>query len=179
MQGPTPEGDLEVPEEKKVEPEMSVETAAPAAEPVKETSVIPPAPAAHPPAAVTAEKPEEKTGAKLAPKPAPLSPPPEEAPKVGIHRPKEPRLAKKKEEVRFDSRDRQGLRDIDNEAWRKRRAHKPKRIFQEEIVRPKNLSVRLPITIKDLAQEMKLKASQLIAKLLMQEDDAHSQRLSR
>ena len=32
---------------------------------------------------------------------------------------------KKKEDSRFDSRDRQGLRDIDNEAWRKRRQHKP------------------------------------------------------
>lgn len=75
---------------------------------------------------------------------------------------------KKKDELRFDSRDRQGLRDVDNEAWRKRRAHKPKRYVQEEVVRPKNLSIRLPITIKDLAQEMKLKASQLIAKLFMQ-----------
>ena len=81
---------------------------------------------------------------------------------------KELKLPKRKEEVRFDSRDRQGLRDIDNEAWRKRRAHKPRRMVQEEIIRPKNLTVRLPITIKDLAQEMKLKASQLIAKLFMQ-----------
>jgi translation initiation factor IF-2 len=76
---------------------------------------------------------------------------------------------KKKEENRFDSRDRQGLRDIDNEAWRKRRQHKPMRkSFQEEIIiRPKTLKVRLPVTIKDLAQDMKLKASQLIAKLFM------------
>ncbi|HEV7737021.1 MAG TPA: translation initiation factor IF-2, partial [Chlamydiales bacterium] len=75
---------------------------------------------------------------------------------------------KRKEEVRFDARDRQGLRDVDNQAWRKRRQLKPaKRVFQEEIIRPKTLSVRLPITIKDLAQEMKLKASQLIAKLFM------------
>ena len=70
--------------------------------------------------------------------------------------------------MRFDARDRQGLRDVDNQAWRKRRQLKPaKRAFQEEIIRPKTLSVRLPITIKDLAQEMKLKASQLIAKLFM------------
>lgn len=78
---------------------------------------------------------------------------------------------KKKAEVRtFDGRDRQGLRDIDNEAWRKRRAYKqPRRSVPEElIIRPKHLSVRLPITIKDLAQEMKLKASQLVAKLFMQ-----------
>src|SRR5690606_1160423 len=83
--------------------------------------------------------------------------------------PKELKLGKKKEEDRFDSRDRQGLRDVDNQAWRKRRAHKPRYKSQEEVVvRPKELTVRLPITIKDLAQEMKLKASQLIAKLFMQ-----------
>lgn len=92
-----------------------------------------------------------------------------EKPKKGPP-PKELRPQKKKGEIRaFDSRDRQGLRDIDNEAWRKRRAHKPRKLQQEEpVLRPKNLSVRLPITIKDLAQEMKLKASQLIAKLFMQ-----------
>jgi translation initiation factor IF-2 len=40
-------------------------------------------------------------------------------------------------------------------------------MYQEEIIRPKSLSIRIPITIKDLASEMKLKASQLIAKLFM------------
>ena len=96
------------------------------------------------------------------PGPSSVAPKPKELPK-------ELRL-KKKEEVRtFDSRDRQGLRDIDNEAWRKRRAFKPRYAPRvEEIIRPKELSVRLPITIKDLAQDMKLKASQLMAKLLMQ-----------
>lgn len=83
--------------------------------------------------------------------------------------PKELKLAKKKEDMRFDSRDKQGLRDVDNEAWRKRRAFKPRKMYQqEEVIRPKSLAIRLPITIKDLAQEMKLKASQLIAKLFMQ-----------
>ncbi len=95
--------------------------------------------------------------------------PPPAAPSKPKELPKELRL-KKKEEIRtFDSRDRQGLRDIDNEAWRKRRSYKPRYASKvEEIIRPKVLAVRLPITIKDLAQEMKLKASQLIAKLLMQ-----------
>ena len=41
------------------------------------------------------------------------------------------------------------------------------RAVQEEIIRPKTLKVRLPITVKDLSSEMKLKASQLIAKLFM------------
>ena len=79
---------------------------------------------------------------------------------------KELRLPKKKEIRTFDVRDRQGLRDVDNEAWRKRRAYKPaKRKQQEEVIRPKSISVRLPITVKDLSHEMKLKASQLIEKL--------------
>ncbi len=129
-------------------------------------SSSPSAPAQHP------LEEESKGSHKIAPKESPVAPfsslkglpavKPKEAPK-------ELRL-KKKEEVRsFDARDRQGLRDIDNEAWRKRRAFKPKYAQRsEEVVRPKSLSVRLPITIKDLAQEMKLKASQLIAKLLMQ-----------
>ena len=38
---------------------------------------------------------------------------------------------------------------------------------EEVIIRPKNLSVRLPISIKDLASEMKLKASQLLSNLFM------------
>lgn len=92
----------------------------------------------------------------------------EEAQKIIPPKAKELKLPKKKEEHRFDARDRQGLRDVENEAWRKRRAYKPKRYVQEEVIRPKELHIRLPITIKDLAQEMKLKASQLIAKFFMQ-----------
>ncbi|MBI3211836.1 MAG: translation initiation factor IF-2 [Simkania negevensis] len=53
--------------------------------------------------------------------------------------------------------------------WRRR---KPKAKFAQAkavpIVRPNKLSVRLPISVKDLAQAMKLKASELIAKLFMQ-----------
>jgi translation initiation factor IF-2 len=80
---------------------------------------------------------------------------------------KELKVQKRKEVRAFDVRDRQGLRDVENEAWRKRRAYKPaKRRQQEEfILRPKSISVRLPITVKDLAHEMKVKASQLIEKL--------------
>lgn len=117
-----------------------------------------------------AETPKAAAETKSAPKSESeaYSPPPQ--PSAPRREPaKELKLGKKKEEVRFDSRDRQGLRDVDNEAWRKRRAHKPKKFIQEmEIIRPKHLTVRLPTTIKDLAQEMKLKASQLIAKLFMQ-----------
>lgn len=126
--------------------------------PVVETPVVP--------------KEKEPASATVLPRPAPaaaettvrsLEPPVKREP------PKELKLKKKEEVKSFDSRDRQGLRDVDNEAWRKRRSFKPRKSAQqEEVIRPKTLSVRLPITIKDLAHEMKLKASQLIAKLLMQ-----------
>lgn len=108
---------------------------------------------------------------KPAPKPTPTeahTPPAQQVLLPRREPPKELKLGKKKEDARFDSRDRQGLRDVENEAWRKRRAHKPRKYVQEEVIRPKSLAVRLPITIKDLSQEMKLKASQLIAKLFMQ-----------
>jgi translation initiation factor IF-2 len=76
--------------------------------------------------------------------------------------------AKKQEDRSFDSRDRQGLRDdLEEQRWRKKRASKARPLQQEEIIRPKSLKVRLPITVKDLASEMKLKASQLISKLFM------------
>ena len=74
----------------------------------------------------------------------------------------------------FDVRDRQGLRqgDDENKPWRKKR--QAKRIVQEDItIRPSSLKVRIPIAIKDLAAEMKLKASQLIQKLFMQGIVAH------
>jgi len=69
----------------------------------------------------------------------------------------------------FDSRDKQGLRHGDDEIWRRRRksGQKMRSLMQEEIIRPKTLKVRIPITIKDLASEMKLKASQLVSTLFM------------
>lgn len=70
----------------------------------------------------------------------------------------------------FDARDRQGLRSGEEERknWRKKRL-KPQQQHHEDLtVRPTSLKVRIPISIKDLASEMKLKASQLISKLFMQ-----------
>lgn len=74
----------------------------------------------------------------------------------------------RKEESRFDARDRQGLRVGEERALRRRpRRFRPKR-DASEIIRPKELSIRLPISVKDLAHNMKLKASDLISKLFMQ-----------
>lgn len=69
----------------------------------------------------------------------------------------------------FDARDRQGLRDTDEEqSWRRRRGKVQRQVLEPVTIRPTQLTVRLPITIKDLAAEMKLKASQLIEKLFLQ-----------
>lgn len=69
----------------------------------------------------------------------------------------------------FDTRDRQGLRGSEDEQrWRKKRQNKQKFVEDAPTIRPSSLKIRLPISIKDLASEMKLKASQLIEKLFLQ-----------
>lgn len=69
----------------------------------------------------------------------------------------------------FDARDKQGLRDEEESlGWRKKRTKMRIKVEEAPVVRPTQLKVRLPITLKDLAQEMKLKASELIAKLFLQ-----------
>lgn len=76
----------------------------------------------------------------------------------------------KKNEARqssgFDARDRLGLRVGEERSFRTRR-FRNKRQYKEpvEVIRPTELTIRLPITVKDLAQSMKRKASELIAKL--------------
>jgi len=82
---------------------------------------------------------------------------------------KDVKPAKRVDPKSFDARDRHGLRnDDDRNQWRKKRSGK-NRIHQEDTtIRPTTLKVRLPIAIKDLAVAMKLKASQLVAKLFLQ-----------
>ncbi|MBM3208055.1 MAG: translation initiation factor IF-2, partial [Chlamydiae bacterium] len=82
---------------------------------------------------------------------------------------KDTKTAKKTDGYKsFDARDRLGLRTGDEDVWRKKKIIKTKSQMQEEVIRPKSLKIRLPISVKDLANEMKLKASQLISKLFMQ-----------
>lgn len=69
----------------------------------------------------------------------------------------------------FDYRARQGLRDDDDDVYRKRRPkHGKEKQEEAPVTRPTSIKIRTPISIKDLAVEMKLKASQLIEKLFMQ-----------
>lgn len=59
--------------------------------------------------------------------------------------------------------------DDESERWRKRRPQKAERRSSDEpVIRPTKLKVRVPITIKDLASEMKLKSSEIIQKLFLQ-----------
>lgn len=76
---------------------------------------------------------------------------------------------RKEREKAFDARDRQGLSEGEDERWRKKRPIKgaPVTVKEEQIIRPTKLKVRLPITVKDLAAEMKLKASEIIQKLFL------------
>jgi len=76
---------------------------------------------------------------------------------------------KRTEQVRFDARDKQGLRDNDEDGrHRKRRVKQSRQQVEDVTIRPTNLKLRIPVALKDLAAEMKLKSSQLIAKLFAQ-----------
>lgn len=77
---------------------------------------------------------------------------------------------KKQTSERFDARDRHGLSESrEDSPWRKRRQFKTAKEVQEEVVvRPTELSIRLPASIKDIAAAMKIKASELISKLFLQ-----------
>lgn len=112
------------------------------------------------------EKPKTESGAK--------KPGSTEAPKKELRKGKKVRDFKdlkpgRRQETRgFNARDRQGLSDRDDGRWRKRRQTTRRRPEEHEIVRPSELTIRLPITVKDLASEMKLKSSAIIQKLFLQ-----------
>lgn len=81
-------------------------------------------------------------------------------------------FVKRSETHAVDSRLRRGITSEEEEegtGWRKRRPSKGFRVQEApEVTRPTKIRVRLPISVKDLAAEMKLKASQLISSLFMQ-----------
>ncbi|PCI77996.1 translation initiation factor IF-2, partial [Candidatus Aerophobetes bacterium] len=93
--------------------------------------------------------------------------------------PSKPAYDPKKREVKkrttapapqFDSRARQGLRIGEENVWKARRKHRRKTHNKSyiEIVRPSAIKIAVPISIKDLAQSMKRKASELLSKLFLQ-----------
>lgn len=121
-------------------------------------------PAAPRAAPFTKEIKHEPTSFKKEPKPVKPFEEKEEVKKVKEVKPS----PKKFESQRFDARDRHGLRDSDDESWRRRRQKHRAPEKLEPIVRPKEIKVKLPITIKDLAAAMKIKAADVITKLFLQ-----------
>lgn len=68
----------------------------------------------------------------------------------------------------FDGRARAGLTAEDDGRWRKKRIRRKRDpVDAADIIRPTSLSCRLPITVKDLANEMKIKSAEVIGKLFM------------
>lgn len=107
------------------------------------------------------------------------------APKVGgAHNIPSPKLAKTQkgyqdlpplkrpslQPTNFDSRSRQGLVTPDEGTWqrRKRKPLKSKRMDEDRTIRPSHLMIHVPISIKNLANTMKVKSSELIAVLFKQ-----------
>jgi translation initiation factor IF-2 len=81
------------------------------------------------------------------------------------------RAVKGKEAVKLDKpgRDSRGKVSLDDEGtFRKRHKKMPKKQEEDTTIRPTSLKIRLPITVKELAAEMKLKASQLVTTLFIQ-----------
>lgn len=128
------------------------------------------------------KKEKEKPKAVKKEKAPPPSPPPEKAEKKEEEEPKKAlkkgkkvrefkdlKPAKRQQVKSFDARDRLGLSEGDEGAWRKKRPSKQqaRKTEEYEIIRPTELKIRLPITIKELAAEMKLKASEIIQKLFL------------
>lgn len=126
-----------------------------------------PKPAPRPAETRRDDKPKPKPKEFTQPQPAPTTTSSEDDKRKKVREFKDFK-APKKEMRQFDGRDRQGLTSGEDERWRKKRAQKQTRVAEEQIIRPTQLKVRLPITIKDLASEMKLKAAELIQKLFMQ-----------
>ncbi|MBA2369322.1 MAG: translation initiation factor IF-2 [Candidatus Protochlamydia sp.] len=140
--------------------------------------VAPPAPPKPVEAAKTETDGDKGDKSKVKPKvkgfeEAPKDTPEEEARKNNLKAAKfkefrDIKPARKVETRQFDARDRQGLRTTDEDQhWRKRKA-KQRHFIEDSTIRPTSIKVRLPISIKDLAEKMKLKASQLVGKLFLQ-----------
>ena len=115
----------------------------------------------------TKKQPTKPIEKKESPQKEPLKKPTEKKKEDGSY--KDFKAFKRFEKQKFDARDRMGLSAGDEGRWRKKRFYKSKKKDTEETtIRPKSLKIKLPITIKDLAAQMKLKAAELIAKLFKQ-----------
>ncbi|MCH9612307.1 MAG: Translation initiation factor IF-2 [Chlamydiia bacterium] len=89
---------------------------------------------------------------------------PHEKSKTDYSKGKDPRSSKRNAfQQAFNKRGGTG----DDDQWLRRRPYRrtKQKVDPETIIRPKELTVQLPITVKDLAAKMKIKSGDLIAKL--------------
>ena len=143
-------------------------------EEVKEEPVAAPEPPPPPPPSklgpIIEEKPDEKAVTpKKEEKAAP--PPPEKKKELPKKKKEVPGFGKQRrfESMRsFDARDRHGLRIGEERRFGKRKKGGKAKMPSQEIIRPKELKIKLPITVKDLAAGMKIKAAEIISKLFKQ-----------
>lgn len=147
-------------EEKKLAEKQALEEQK--TEPIKEPELI-------------KEEKKQETPSPLEKKPLKANPTKEEDDASKIKKPtafkdfKDFKAARKNLPKTFDSRDRLGLRGSEDGKWRKKKHPKARRQIEDiPVIRPTELSIKLPMTLKDLASEMKLKVSELISKLFMQ-----------
>ncbi|GAB4189296.1 MAG: hypothetical protein Tsb0015_09970 [Simkaniaceae bacterium] len=166
---PEPKAKEKAEEEKKPAKKEAAPPKAEPAAPKKEAAVSSPKTVKEkkePAEKKTEEKPKETKKSKKKPE---TEEAPAEKKKAPVKEFRDLKPGKKMESRSFDSRDRRGLGDLEESAWRRRRyKQKASAKTEQVIIRPKALKVKIPITIKDLASAMKLKASELISKLFMQ-----------
>ncbi len=88
-----------------------------------------------------------------------------------VVKPKKSHISYKKQAFSrvFDSRATKNSAQSEEETWRRLR-NRNQKLKKEiiQIVRPKEIKIRIPISVKDLSYEMKIKASEVIQKLFMQ-----------
>lgn len=148
-----------------------VEEKAPSPPPLPE--IVEKAPEVSPPAPVSTKEKEEEQASIDKKKKKPDAPTKEGVKEFedDASKNKKPQQTLKRQSFSrvFDSRDRSGLRTGDDENWRRKRYGKQKQDrAPESIQRPKEITLALPINVKDLASLMKLKSSDVIQKLFLQ-----------
>ena len=128
---------------------------------VEETPPLSTKEEAEPKVAAPAKKPKEK---EKPASPSPSKPPPKKKPSF-----KDAGKPRQFQSMRsFDARDKSGLRVGEERRYGRRKKGGKIKALSQPIVRPKELKIKLPISVKDLAAAMKLKAAEIITQLFKQ-----------
>ncbi len=156
----------QVPKEPKI---VEEEKLPPVEQPVKETPPPPPEPVVEERRQLQVIQKEPKPLPKK-PSAPPSSDKPAFKPPQDKKKPAAAAPAKRFETMSsFDARDRAGLRVGEERRYGPRRRKGPKqKTNSQPVIRPTELHVKLPISVKDLAAQMKIKAAEIVSKLFKQ-----------